>query len=367
MEVFLTAGCLAIISSLTYRASRLKLFEKIFQIWFFRAMKSYVLPNPTFVKRSRDEMRLKLLESLNHLIFDVFGTKFSPPITEPDLRKLVSEGANFPSPVIFALHGAMLNSALKNDTSEVPDFFRILKDIGFRENGQLDLFSITSLSEQAMHRDDVFLLKRAFADDVGLTTTLMGPPQQEVDRATILVNDALKTLEETAPDWMEELSLLANQVYFAVEGGGNDLLFGGAAVFDAFGSVLMNPLGFRDTPTVLMALIHESSHQQMFLYHLNDPILNNDSSSTFSSPLRTQPRPMEGIFHALWVSARMVVAAEAVLKSLNRPVWAEDLAEHQARARTAFYDCEHTVSKHAELSELGIALFESAREAVDAI
>jgi len=330
-------------------------------------MRNYILPDATFVARSRDGIHLKLIESLHHIIFDVFGANFSPPISEQEFYNRISDRSKFPNPTVFALHGALLNAVLNNDTSDVPDLFRILKDDRFWNHWEPDDFSIKPLSENTMHSDDVFLLKRAFADDVGLTTTLIAPSLQEVEHGTNLVNEAIQVLTQTAPDWMEELLLLAKQIYFAVAESETELRFAGAAVFDAYGAVLMNPLGFRSVAATLMALIHESSHQQMFLYHLDDPILHNDASAAYTSPLRRQPRPMEGIFHALWVSARMVAAAEAILKSPQRPIWAEDLHQQQILAYDAFRDCEQTVAKHAKLSELGQDLFESAQETINAI
>ena len=76
---------------------------------------------------------------------------------------------------------------------------------------------------------------------------------------------------------------------------------------------------------------------------------------------------MEGIFHALWVSARMVVAAEAVINVENPPPWSDQLVQKQSNARTAFLDCAKTVAKHAELTELGQTLYSDAQEAIDAI
>lgn len=330
-------------------------------------MQNYILPNAAFVARSRAEISLKLAESLHHIIFDVLGPNFGAPISEQKLHRLMSGELGFPNAATFALHGALLHAVLHDDVSEIPEFFRILKDDSFWNNSKTDGLSIWSLSEETMNSDKVFLLKRAFADDVGLTTTLVAPTQLEVDQGTLLVNEAFRVLEQTAPDWSEELLLLANQVYFATSDSQTGRHFQGGAVFDAFGAILMNPRALGSASTVLMTLVHESSHQQMFLYHLNDPILRNDAGAVYTSPLRNQPRPMEGIFHALWVSARMVAAVERVLNSPNRPVWAGELKEHQTRAYEAFRDCELTVAEHAELTELGSRLFESARETIDAI
>ncbi len=330
-------------------------------------MQNYLLPNATLVAQTRGRIRLKLFESFHHLIFDVLGAEFSPPFAEQELRGMILGGSGFPKPVVFALHGALLNAAVSDCTSGVPELYRILKDLRFRDTEETVTICVTPLSENSMHSDDIFLLKSAFADDIGLTASLLEPPSREVDRATALVTEAVNALGLAAEGWMEELLLLANQIYFAVAGSEEELLFAGAAVFDAFGAILMNPLTLRDPPSVLMALIHESSHNQLFLFHLDDPILYNDASATFSSPLRAEPRPMEGVFHALWVSARMVLAAEAVLKSPNKPIWEAELQELQRHARKSFRDCEQTVAEHAELSDLGLALFESARDSINGI
>jgi len=330
-------------------------------------MKNYLLPNPSFIAQSNATVRLKLMQSMQHIIFDVLGTEIEPPISESHLRNLIMDGAQFPDAAVFALHGALLKAVLDHDMSKVPELFRILKDIGARVTNRPDNFRILSLSENSMHRDDVLLLKNVFADDVGLTTDLKGPSASNEEQAKKLVNGALNTLSETAKDWFDEMLLLTNQVYFAVAASKEEVDFGGATVFDAFGSILVNPLGLHDLPTVLMTLIHESSHQQMFLFHLTDPVVLNDATAEFTSPLRRQPRPMEGIFHAMWVSARMVVAAQEVIESPQSPSWSKDLRKHQASALAAFRDCEETVAEHAQLTKLGTELFQNARDTINAI
>ncbi|RKE93753.1 HEXXH motif-containing protein [Sulfitobacter guttiformis] len=330
-------------------------------------MQNYFLPNPQYIFDTRGRIRLKLLESLKHLVFDVFGPRFTPPITDQALNDLIVGGRAFPNAVIFALHGVLLKAALSENTTDVPKALEILKDIANRSTGQPDQFSVQPLAGDLLHPDDVYLLKYAFADDLGLTTSLVAPASEVTEQCKLLVTEALETLGQTAPDWMEELQLLTNQIYFAVADTDAQQLFGGASVFDAFGAVLINPLGLKDLPRTLMSLVHESSHQQMFVYHLDDEIVLNDASASFTSPLRKQPRPMEGIFHAMWVSARMAVAAQAVLNSPNRPTWSEELREHQTRAIRAFRDCEDTVAEHAKLTDLGSILFSNSKGAVDAI
>lgn len=62
----------------------------------------------------------------------------------------------------------------------------------------------------------------------------------------------------------------------------------------------------RGIPYFLEHLVHESSHNVLFGLMLYDPMVTNPVSEKFSAPLRTDLRPMYGIFHAAFVVARMV-------------------------------------------------------------
>ena len=319
------------------------------------------------MEKSRHEIRQKLQISLDHLIFEVFANQSPTPFSRNELKQFVLGRAAFPSTLCFAIHAALLNVALNDEIAQLPTLLKLLKNFTEHDLGSPTEFSITSLSEEMMHKDDVAVLSSAFADDIGLTTALVPAPDNEINRATVHINTALSALKSNAPVWCQELLLLGNQIYFASSKNTGAGQFSGAAVFDAFGAVLLNPALINDPSSALMALVHESSHQQMFMFHLNDPILLNDATAAYASPLRKEPRPMEGIFHALWVSARMVVAAEAVINVENPPPWSDQLVQKQSNARTAFLDCAKTVAKHAELTELGQTLYSDAQEAIDAI
>ena len=80
-------------------------------------------------------------------------------------------------------------------------------------------------------------------------------------------------MEEFAPEWAKEFELLVSQILLAENSDPTKNGFGGASVFSAFGSLLINPKSNKDTATVFMTLIHESSHSRLFLHHLNDPII----------------------------------------------------------------------------------------------
>ncbi|MGO4569324.1 HEXXH motif-containing putative peptide modification protein [Rhizobium sp. 2YAF20] len=53
-------------------------------------------------------------------------------------------------------------------------------------------------------------------------------------------------------------------------------------------------------------LTHEISHMYLNAAMAIDPIVLNDRSELFTSPIRPDPRPMLGVFHATFVTARIV-------------------------------------------------------------
>jgi len=81
-----------------------------------------------------------------------------------------------------------------------------------------------------------------------------------------------------------------------------------------------------------------------------------------ASPLRRDPRPLDGIFHAAYVSARMHYAHSHAVES--RVLSKREL--NQARkalvaSRTAFRDGLKTLNEHASLTPLGHRVMDAAR------
>ena len=92
------------------------------------------------------------------------------------------------------------------------------------------------------------------------------------------------------------------------------------------------------------------------------PLHENDDVERYASPLRFDARPMDGIIHATYVTARMHLAVQRLIESgvLNR----EQLAEaRKANADNAkwFASGMETVDRHARLTPLGKEVMENAR------
>lgn len=62
----------------------------------------------------------------------------------------------------------------------------------------------------------------------------------------------------------------------------------------------------RGVPYFMEHVVHETSHNVLFGLMLVDPMVLNPTTERYSAPLRTDLRPMYGIFHASFVISRML-------------------------------------------------------------
>lgn len=146
--------------------------------------------------------------------------------------------------------------------------------------------------------------------------------------------------------------------------------FGGYSSNLAWGTIVMNAnrQSFAD---LLIQAIHELGHQLLYALALDVPLAFNDPLANYSSPLRQDPRPMDGVLHACFVSARV---AEVLAQLEAATVWENIASNDQKRliaereaARQAIRDALPTIDRHAQLSALGERVVLAARQTVESL
>jgi len=316
----------------------------------------------------------RLIDSLRYLVDELEPTpadiaaacrdslaRLAPPVLDPALH---------------GLHADMRAAALRADKPAFDAARRVFSQWQFdaatprAENGAPAIRSLAESDYDPARRQ---ILTAGFADDVGLTTQLVAPPADILSTQGQTIGRACRLAAELAPEWSDEFSQLVSEIILATNAAAmTGRNFAGGSVFDLFGALLVNPTYRTDIAHYLMTIIHESSHLRLFCYHLDDEVVLNDDVARYHSPLRRQPRPMEGIFHAMWVSARMAVfghelAERAAGSELMSPDEVSMLRDQVGSAVIAFRDGYGVVQEHGDLTELGKRLAADARRAVDAI
>lgn len=100
----------------------------------------------------------------------------------------------------------------------------------------------------------------------------------------------------------------------------------------------------------------------LFGVALDSPLVLNDDDQRYKSPLRLDPRAMDGIYHATYVSARMHYALARLLGAgvLSSAQVAEAEAACAAHVKS-FREGLTTVEAEGNLSELGRDLMAQAK------
>jgi len=107
--------------------------------------------------------------------------------------------------------------------------------------------------------------------------------------------------------------------------------FGAASTFFLWGLSIVNAEPRRDLVPMLDILIHESGHLLLFGLAAGEALAENGAERR-TSPLRRDPRPIEGIFHAAFVATRVHAASTRLL---HAPGIGEGVAAALAREREA--------------------------------
>jgi HEXXH motif-containing protein len=117
-----------------------------------------------------------------------------------------------------------------------------------------------------------------------------------------------------------------------------------------------------DDPTLyyLEHLAHETSHLHLHALMNLDPLILNGDLPGFDAPIRQDPRPLFGVFHATFVLGRIARVLERYAQSVPSPAAraAHDLSVQRFEQGFA------TISRHAELTAAGSEVMQTSRKNV---
>lgn len=180
-------------------------------------------------------------------------------------------------------------------------------------------------------------------------------------RFTALVAEGLALLQAAAPELHGEIIGLLSEMLFAQAPDGAAMEFDGASHYQFWGLLLLNPAHHLTPLAVAEVLAHEAGHSLLFGLTIDEPLVLNDDDELFVSPLRPDPRPMDGIYHATFVSARMAWTMETLADSgLLDAIDQKHARIEAAKDRANFTSGWQTVTQHGRLSATGAQIMENA-------
>lgn len=302
-------------------------------------------------------MRQRLADSLDYIFTEVGGELgVERAVAEQTSARVRGERQ---SPHLF---GAYYEMVLAIENEELEEARRLARELTSR--GPVRGLRIGSIGE---HEEvDAERYRRLFLDD----PSLAGEPDPGLREDTKgRIESAFALLDGYFPEMAAEIRELLSEIVIAA--GPNDpnaITFDGASSYMLWGATLLNARGQKSVLDTAQALAHESGHNLLFGHCVSGPLVENADEELFRSPLRRDPRPMDGIVHATYVVARMHQTLERLLGGggLSASETQTALADLDAHVQN-FAAGDAVIRESGRLTVLGAAVIDSARAYMAAV
>ena len=306
-------------------------------------------------------MRRRLADSLRHIARAIEGRiDFSSPALDAFLERLRRGPV---SPLVF---GAYCDLVLAADAGDLDAAKRCLAEILGAQNHP----GGPAIVDLADPRTDAAADRyaRLVDTDPRRPFRIHPPPAAVAAAARKRIAEAFALMDRGHPELAAEIRVLLREIVLAVgDESPGAVDFDGVSSFMLWGAVVLNARSHSTSIDLVQALAHESGHNLLFGLCADGPLVENDEDELYASPLRKDRRPMDGVVHAAYVSAR-------VREAMTRLLGSGELTRDQAKAaeaaaeasRRAFASGMRTIERHAKLTALGAAVMAGAREHRDA-
>jgi hypothetical protein len=260
-------------------------------------------------------------------------------------------------PAVFGVYTDMVEKLLSNDLAMLEALSRRFLDLDPIGDGT----RIVSLTDEDLGAGQAECYARLVDDDPDRRYSIQPLGKGQFQAARSRVSSALTLLDDGVPELAEEIRGLVRELVLVSDGNGNEpRSFDGASTFYLWGAVLLN-VGDATRLDLAQQIAHEAAHLLLFGLMMGQPLTENDLEERYTSPLRQDPRPMEGVVHAAYVVARMSYALERLVNSGMLST------EEQERARTdlqthsdRFFDTLPIIRRHARFRPEGDTIFQGA-------
>ena len=265
------------------------------------------------------------------------------------------------SPAVFGFYYDLVFTIFNGADNNIVN--RKLKQLLASAKQAEQSLTIKNLSNQDLGSEELVLLYRqCFDTDPEERYGFLGPSTDNSQRMKTSINTAMKLMRDAVPALYAEINEIISEILLAAAPRTEDVArFDGASSYQLWGAVVLNADNQKSDIQMLETLAHECSHCLLFGLTIHEPLVRNDDEERYQSPLRDDPRPMDGIFHATFVASRMHYALQEAMKSSLLTVdQKQECKLRLAGSRKAFYEGHAVLSELAEYSDTGREIMQNA-------
>ncbi len=304
-------------------------------------------------------MRFGLAYSIKKLIEALPGDQFRVCASEAETLffrlKKSSDACD------FILHHYLVLALLADDFSRAQDIIAYLSRRSPRIYDQVLDFSRSDLGADFPWYESAYGLNDLPAGAL----QLVAPSQEAAQRSHLLIRDSLKILRASSAEAFSEIEGFRPLFVLASVSTLSKGTFGGYSSSIAWGSIALN-VDRTTLASVLVQIIHEMAHQVLFALSAHIPLVYNHPQELYASPLRRDRRPMDGVVHACYVSARVYEVLKQIMAApcfdSLAPVEQQVIMAALGDAAVAITSALPTIDESARLSGVGERVVDAARK-----
>lgn len=260
-------------------------------------------------------------------------------------------------PVLFGRYFDLVLNLIEDNTSEAT---RLLKEI-IELADKVPIQETLRFSHEELGDD---YERYARLVDIGSKNPgFMATPNEESwSHFRRLMPQAIQLIEQADSRLLQEMEGMVSQVIAAAPlSVSGSRKFGAASSMMLWGAIMVNVHGHETAVKLAEGLVHETTHHLLFALSKDEPLVVNEVSDSFDSPLRTDDRPMDGVYHATFVCARLIYFYDCLLKlDMFDQHQKEELADVKDDFKKRFNQGLDVVRENAELTALGTDLIACA-------
>lgn len=308
---------------------------------------------------ARVGMSNHLAGSLGNIAHQISATSLNLASIVRACARQVESGARVP-PLAFCQYFQMVDAIEEDRVDDAVNAALDIQRLLATENKPS--LTIYPMSKVGLGEKRYALVNGAFADEFFGEAFL-----KEIDAGLFAsreaaISSALGRMKSDVPELFSELSETIDEIILA-EGGKtvNDYTFDGASSLIYWGAIALNASLPKTELRLIEALSHEAAHNTLFGLSPYDHFVFNEDSERYASPLREDLRPLDGIYHATFVLARMHYAISRVAESPSATSEEREEAATLVQSyKSNFYAGHSVLQKHAAYTSNGAVIMAQA-------
>lgn len=312
-------------------------------------------PSAERVRFLDQRMRMRLHDSLRYIAAQAQG-QFE--LDQEQLQTFLSRLGRQPvAPLAFSFYSDLVLAIEEDDLEQAQHLFGEL----IRQPAHSGALTVSPLADPA-HDATARRYARFIDTDPSASFQVFPPSTEAVASCRAQIRDAFALMDAGDSTLAAEIRALLREIILAA--GTEDpkaMTFDGASSFMLWGAIILNANRRDGALGMVQMLAHESAHNLLFGWSADESLVENPPESLYSSPLRVDPRPMDGIYHATFVTARMYRAVRRLYDGGVLPSALQEKARQEMASNAAlFAKGMETVQNHGQLTPLGRAIIQGA-------